>query len=60
MGRLVMGIHREDIEGFSALLNKVMWQANYYRTEYAVHARGLGHDLVGVLHGKGSSAKSAV
>jgi hypothetical protein len=29
VGRLVMATHGADIEGFLALLNEVMWRANY-------------------------------
>ena len=47
LGRLVMATHRENTEGFLALLNEVMWRANYsYRLEYAVHALGVGHGMI--------------
>ena len=47
LGRLVMATHGESIEGFSALLNEVMWRANYsYRPEYVVYALGFGHGMI--------------
>jgi hypothetical protein len=37
----------ENIDGFPALLNEVMWRANYlYRLEYAVYALGVGHGVI--------------
>ena len=47
LGCLVMATHGENIEGFLALLNEVMWRANYsYRLEYAVYALGVGHGMI--------------
>ena len=47
LGHLVMATHGENIEGFLALLNEVMWRANYsYRLEYAGYALGVGHGLI--------------
>ena len=47
LGRLVMATRGENIEGFLALLNEVMWRANYsYRSEYAVYALGVGHGMI--------------
>ena len=47
LGRLVMATHVENIEGFLALLNEVMWRTNYsYRPEYAVYALGVGHGMI--------------
>ena len=47
LGHLVMATHGENIEGFLALLNEVMWRANYsYRPEYAVYALGVGHGVI--------------
>ena len=47
LGRLVMATHGENIEGFLALLNEVMWRANYsYHPEYAVYALGVGHGVI--------------
>ena len=46
-GCLVMATHGADIEGFLALLNEVMWEANYtYCLEYAVYGKGVGHGMV--------------
>ena len=47
LGCLVMATHGENIEGFPALLNEVMWSANYsYLPEYAVYALGVGHGVI--------------
>ena len=47
LGHLVMATGGENIKGFLALLNEVMWRANYtYRLEYAVYAKGVGHGMV--------------
>jgi hypothetical protein len=47
MGHLVMATHGEDTKGFLALLNEVMWRANYpYHPEYAVYAKGVGHGMI--------------
>ena len=47
LGHLVMATRGENIEGFLALLNEVMWRANYsYRPEYAVYALGVGHGMI--------------
>ena len=47
VGRLVMATHGADIEGFLALLNEVMWGANYtYGPEYAVYGKWVGHGMV--------------
>ena len=47
VGRLVMATHGENTEGFLALLNEVMWRANYnYCPEYVVYAKGVGHGMV--------------
>ena len=47
LGHLVMATHVENIEGFLALLNEVMWRTNYsYRPEYAVYALGVGHGMI--------------
>ena len=47
LGCLVMATRWEDIEGFLALLNEVMWRANYsYRPEYAVYALGVDHGMI--------------
>ena len=47
LGHLVMATCGENIEGFLALLNEVMWRANYsYRLEYAGYALGVGHGLI--------------
>ena len=47
LGCLVMAIHGENIEGFLALLNEVMWRANYsYCLEYVVYALRVGHGVI--------------
>ena len=47
LGRLVMTTYGENTEGFLALLNEVMWRANYsYCLEYAVYALGVGHGMI--------------
>ena len=47
LGHLVMATRGENIEGFLALLNEVMWRANYsYCPEYAVYALGVGHGMI--------------
>ena len=47
LGRLVMDTRGENIEGFLALLNEVMWRGNYsYRPEYAVYALGVGRGMI--------------
>ena len=47
LGCLVMATHGENIEGFLALLNEVMWRANYsYCLEYAVYALGVDHGMI--------------
>ena len=47
LGRLVMATHGENTEGFSALLNEVMWRTNYsYCPEYAVYALGVGYGVI--------------
>ena len=47
LGHLVMATGGENIKGFLALLNEVMWRANYsYRPEYAVYALGVGHGVI--------------
>jgi hypothetical protein len=46
-GHLVMATHAANIEGFPALLNEVMWRANYtYRLEYVVYGKGVKHGMV--------------
>ena len=46
LGSLVMATHGENIEGFLALLNKVIRRANYsYRPKYVVYALGVGHGM---------------
>ena len=47
LGHLVMATHGENIEGFLALLNEVIWRANYsYHSEYVVYAPGVGHGMI--------------
>jgi hypothetical protein len=47
LGHLVLATHGENIEGFMALLNKVMWRANYScHLEYAIFALGVGHGMI--------------
>jgi hypothetical protein len=47
VGCLVMATHGVDIEGFLALLNEVMWRANYtYRPKYVVYGIGVRHGMV--------------
>ena len=47
LGCLVMATYGENTEGFLALLNEVMWRANYsYHPEYAVYALGVGHGVI--------------
>ena len=47
LGHLVMATHVENIEGFLALLNEVMWRANYsYCLEYVVYAQVVGHGVI--------------
>ena len=47
VGCLVMTTRGENTEGFLALLNEVIWRANYsYHLEYAVYAKGVGHGMV--------------
>jgi hypothetical protein len=42
-----MATRGENIEGFLALLNEVMWRANYsYCPGYAVYALGFGHVVI--------------
>jgi hypothetical protein len=42
-----MATHGENIEGFLAFLNEVMWRANYsYCPRYAVYALGVGHGVI--------------
>ena len=47
LGRLVMATRGENIDGFLALFNEVMWRANdSYRPEYIVYALGVGHGMI--------------
>jgi hypothetical protein len=47
LGRLVMASCGENIDSFPALLNEVMWRANYsYHPEYVVYAMGVGHGVI--------------
>ena len=47
LGRLVMATHGENIEAFLALLNEVMWRANYsYSLEYTMYVLGVGHEMI--------------
>jgi len=42
-----MATRGENVEGFSALFNEVMWRANYsYRPEYAVYDLGVVHGMI--------------
>jgi hypothetical protein len=51
---LILATRAEDVVGFPALLNEMLWKANYsLRPEYTVYARGLGVgvvDYVATLH----------
>ena len=47
LGHLVMATRGENIKDFLALLNDVMWRANYsYRLGYIVYAMGVGHGMI--------------
>ena len=42
-----MATRGENIKGFLALLNEVMWRANYsYCLEYVVYALRVGHGVI--------------